>query len=386
MATVASLAQNSLSGPRFEIKLTEPVVDPHVGEEVPDKHVGGAELLAEVHQNGDGAGNTNVAHDDSPGITVLIQRAAGIEMVDPAAETVLLALATALSVPLVVVVSGNVGEEVVPPADGLLANQVDQSNDGSLLGELMKLMDHLAEAGGLLLAGAGKENHVALHVAGGLVVLAVAQLPAVVGDQESRVKEPAGHVADSLGSGEGTVAALVGKDPDAGTEETLEESVDTPEDHAGSLVGDVLGGHKVVPEVEGGGQKSNVTGDIAEAAEVGPLEAVLGNGIADLLDGEVGDLELVSVSVDELAVILLGSRGVSRGKRRKRGRRGRVTGRIGGGGGVARDGRVAVDSLSLRGVLLGSNAGRLSSSHGEGCRTSNWTNWRRWMLRKNSSG
>lgn len=52
-------------------------------------------------------------------------------------------------------------------------------------------------------------------------------------------------------------------------------------------------------EVEGGSERSDVAGNVAETTKTGAFEAVLGNGFADLLDCEVGNLELVAVGIKE---------------------------------------------------------------------------------------
>ena len=287
-----------------EQQLTEPVVDPQIGEEVPHRHVRPAESLSEEEEGRGGDGNADVAHHDQPGVAVLIQRAAGVEVVYAAAEAVPLALATTLALALVEVVARHVGEEVVGPADDLLADEVDEGGNGRLLGQLVELVNETAHPSGLLLAGARDEDHVALDVACRLVVLGVAELPAEVGDEESRVQDPADNVVEALRGREGAMAALMGKNPETGSEEALEEGVRTPEDDAGRLGGDEFGSDIVVPEVKGGGEEDHVAEDIAHAADVGPLKAVLGDGVADVLDGVVGHLELVAVRVNELAIRL----------------------------------------------------------------------------------
>jgi hypothetical protein len=296
-------------------KLTEPVVNPKVGNEVPDGHVVEAKLLNEEVQSGTRQGDTNVAQDDELGVAVLVKRAAGIEVVDTATETVVLALATALLLTLVVVVASNVGHEVVGPADQLLENKHDQSEGGSLLSEVGKLVGHLAETSSLLLASSGDKDHVTLHVSGSLVVLSVGDLPAEVGDEERRVENPAGDVVDEAGVRESTVATLVSNDPETGTEKTLENSIDGPETSAGGGAGDVLGGHIVVPDTKGGGKEDNVAKDVSVSLESGALETMLGNGIVDLLDGEVGNLELVAVGVEHNTIFGLGLGNVDLGER-----------------------------------------------------------------------
>lgn len=215
-----------------DVRLTEPVVDPEVRDAVPDGQVEPAKGAAEVIEGAEGDDQANVADEDVLGILGLVQRAGRVEVVDAASEAVVLALATALTLALVEVVAGDVGEQVVGPADKLLHDQHEESVGGRLLGQLRQLVDHLADASGVLLASAGEEDHVALHVAGGGVVLVVRDLPAKVGDEQGGVEEPAGDVVDEAGVGEGAVAALVGNDPETGAEEALQDGVDGPESTA----------------------------------------------------------------------------------------------------------------------------------------------------------
>lgn len=356
-ADEAELAVNSRGGTTDEVPLlsgvvgergvgvlevgdgNEPVVDPEVGEEVPDEHVGPAEGVAEVDEGGDGDGDADVGNNDPGSLTLVIEGRAGVEVVDTGEPAVLLALATALALLLVVVVAGDVGHEVVGPADELLTEKVDEGVDGGLLGQLGKLVSELADAGSLLLAGAGNEDHVALDVAGGLVVLAVGELPREVGDEKGGVEDPADGVVNQPGRRESLVTALVGKNPETGAEETLHEGVQAPENDTGSLGGNVLGSDIVVPEVEGDAEVDAVADDIGQAAKSRTLVAVLGDGITDVLDGEVGDLELVAVGVDQLAELGLVDLDVVGGQRGERGvggrtLKGRVEGRGIGGSGV----------------------------------------------------
>lgn len=209
----------------FLFRLTEPVVHPEIGNEVPDEHVGPAEGVAEVDEGSGSQANAQVAQQDQLGVLGLVQGAAGVVVVNAGEEAVLLALAATLTLALVVVVAGDVGQEVVGPADELLADQVNQGDDGGLLPELGQLVGQLPHAARLLLAGLGDEDHVALHVTGGLVVLAVGDLPAEVGDQQGRMQNPTDGVVQNLGGAEGLMTALVSKNPGAGAEEALHEGV-----------------------------------------------------------------------------------------------------------------------------------------------------------------
>lgn len=309
-------------------RLTEPVVDPEVGKEVPHEHVGPSECLGEVDESSSSNSDADVAQDDELCIPVLVQGASRVEVVNTTAETVALALATALALTLVVVVASDVGDQVVGPADQLLEDKHDEGESGSLLGQLGKFVDQFADAVGMLLTSARNKDHVSLHVAGGLVVLAMGDLPAEVGHKERRVKDPSGEVVDKTRVGEGAVTALVGNDPETSPEETLENSVHAPEDSSGGGRRNVLGGNEVVPEGEGGREADDVAEDVAVSLQGGALEAVLGNGIVDVLDGEVGRSEFVAVGVEETGILGLGLVDIDRRQRREGGGRSRSSGGI----------------------------------------------------------
>ena len=49
--------------------------------------------------------------------------------------------------------------------------------------------------------------------------------------------------------------------------------------------------------IEVGGHQNQIAGHVAQGAEGGTLVAVGGNGISNLLDGEVRELKLVSVGI-----------------------------------------------------------------------------------------
>lgn len=286
---------------RKRLQLTKPVVHPEVGDKVPHQHVLEAESLAKVHEASDSKTDAQVTEKHLAGVLVLIQRAAGVEVVDTSEQTVLLALATALTLALVVIVTGLVGDDVQRPADQLLSNQVEKGGDGCLFGQLGQLVNHTADPVGVLLAGAGHKDHVTLNVASGLVVLAVRHLPAEVRNEQARVENPADSVVDGLGGRESLVATLMGKNPEAGAKETLEHRVNGPEASASRLRGNVLWRYVVVENVKCGREEDHVTGNIAQATDSRAFEAVLWDGIVDVLDGEVRNLKGVAVRVDKFA-------------------------------------------------------------------------------------
>ena len=309
------------------------MVDPEIRNEVPHEQVGPAEVVAEVDESGDGNGETDVAQHDQLSILGLVERTAWVKVVDTVEETVLLALSATLELALVVVMASDIGQEVVGPANQLLTKKHDQGYNGGLLAELGQLMGQLAEARSLLLASLGYEDHVTLDVTGGLVVLAVGDLPAEVRHKEGRMEDPTDGVIEHFGGAEGLVTTLVSQHPHAGTEQALDEGVESPEHGAHGRRGDVLGGHVVVEEVEGRAQTRNVTEDIVETCGSGALVAVLGNGITDVLDGVVGDLKLIAVGVNELAEDgLLDGDSILRSEGGQRGGRGRGPRRVEGRG------------------------------------------------------
>lgn len=160
------------------------MVHPEIGNKVPDSHVGPAESVTKIGESAGSNDKTDIRENNVLGMLAVEDGAAGIKVVDTATIAVLLALATALTLTLMEVVAGDVGQEVVGPADDLLAKEVDQGVDGCLLAKLRQLVDHASNTIGLLLAGSGQEDHVTLHVAGGLVVSTVGELPAEVGNEE----------------------------------------------------------------------------------------------------------------------------------------------------------------------------------------------------------
>lgn len=292
--------------------LTQPVVDPEPGNDVPNEDSLEAVDLANESQDGESDGEAKVTEQDQLLVLALVKRAAGVEVADTTAEAVELALTLALGLLVVVAVAGDVEEQVHGPATDLLAEHVEGGVDRGLLKELVHLVHGSAGAGSEDIAGLGDEDHVALHVAGGLVVLSVADLPAEVRDEKGGVAEPADKVVQGLAVREGLVAALVGKNPETGTDKTLDDGVESPQTPTDAVRGNVLGSDKLVEEVESADQGDDVTGNVVEAGGSRTLKAVLGNGVSDVVDGVVGHLELVAVSVNQLfrrllLVVILGS-------------------------------------------------------------------------------
>jgi len=178
------------------------VVDPEVRNEVPDEHVDPAELVAEQVQDGTSDRDTEVTEQDQVLILALVQRAGWDEVVDTAAKTIVLANTLALGLLLVLVMASDVAENVCRPANKLLSDEVQKRGDWGILGELVELVGELAKTRRVDLSGGRVEDHVAVKVAGGLVVLAVGDLPREVWNEKCRVENPSNGVVDGLGGRE----------------------------------------------------------------------------------------------------------------------------------------------------------------------------------------
>lgn len=282
------------------------MVHPEVREDVPHSQIPPAEVLAYERKDAASDQKTQVRQQDQLLVLALIKRRAGQEMVD-ASIAVLAALALALSLTLMLVMTCNVAQQIPWPTDQLLANQHGSGVQRRLLHQLMHLMEDVAHAARMLLARARQENHVTLHVAGGFVVLSVADLPAEVRDQKSRVSEPANGVVEGFGGREGLVTALVRQDPQAGAEKALEESIASPQSCAEGIRRHVGRRAVGVEEVESACHKCYIASDVAQATKTRPLKAMLGDSITDILDSVVWKLELVAIGVNELLLLLLRS-------------------------------------------------------------------------------
>ena len=130
---------------------------------------------------------------------------------------------------MMLVVTSQVSEQVTGPAANLLADKHPGGPNRRLLQQLVHLMQNVAHLCGVLLASTRQEDHVPLHVAGGFVVLAMADLPTEVRDQQGRVTKPADSIIERLAWRKRLVAALVCQDPKASAKKALDEGVATPE-------------------------------------------------------------------------------------------------------------------------------------------------------------
>ena len=281
------------------------MVDPEIRKEVPDEQIGPAEVLPEEEEDSPRNSQTEIAQQDQVLVLPLVQRARGHEMVHTTANTILLAFTLSFTLPLVVVVSSDVCDQIGWPATNLLVDKMEEGVKWSLFGQFAELVDCLPDSGCILFASLGDEDHVTLDVASGFVMLAVGDLPREVGYEQRRVADPADGIIKRLRRRERLVSTFVCQHPQAGSEQALDYSVCRPQTSSTGRVLNRLGRDEVVKDVEGGRQTGHLSGAVAEATKPRPLEAMFRNGIADVLDRIVWNVELVAVRVEENTTLVL---------------------------------------------------------------------------------
>lgn len=111
----------------------QPVIHPEIWDEVPDEHVGETELLDTQVEERSSDSKTDIRVDNQVKVIVFIQRAAWVEVVNSRKPSIRLALPSTLNLSLVVVVSSNICDKVHWPSEQLLKDDIQRSNNGSLL-------------------------------------------------------------------------------------------------------------------------------------------------------------------------------------------------------------------------------------------------------------
>lgn len=142
-------------------------------------------------------------------------------------------------------------------------------------------------------------------MASGFVMFAVGDLPREIGNKQGRVADPSNSIVQALRRREGLMSTFVRQDPQTRAKTSLYESIGCPQNGAKGGRRNVLRSQECVEEVEGEGEGGNVSSHIAQATDGRAFETVSGNGVPDLFDGEVWDLELVAIGVEHLAIALV---------------------------------------------------------------------------------
>lgn len=205
----------------------------------------------------------------------------------------------ALELFLVVVMAAYVREQIHGPTGNLLFDEMTSGVDRRLLDKLMHLVKHSRRTSSVLVTSVRNEDHIAFHIASGLVMLAVADFPAEVWHQQSRVENPSNSVIKRPARRERLMTTFMGQYPKSSTEASLHKSVQDPESRSCYVRGDVLRSVEGVEYVESACETENVSSNIGETSQARPHETVLRYGIVNVLDGKVWNLELVAASVNK---------------------------------------------------------------------------------------
>lgn len=214
------------------------------------------------------------------------------------------------------VMSRDIGAHVQEPTRKLLSDHMSCRHDGRLLHELAQFVGVVTKLRGVLFAGLGHEDHVSLQMASGFVVFAVGNLPREIRDEQGGVANPPNRVVQPLRGRKGLMSTFVGQDPKTRAKASLYKGICRPQNGAQGGRRDIFRSQVRVEEVEREGEGSNVAGHIAQAPDGGAFEAMSGDRVPDLLDGEVWDLELVAIGVKQFPINLLdGESGIERGQR-----------------------------------------------------------------------
>ena len=114
-------------------------------------------------------------------VLVFEDGARGVEVVDSSKQAVLLPLTTALELFFVKVVARRIGKQVGWPSEKQAGKYVPSRVEWRVLHNLVELLGRDIPPLAMLLSRPRQEDHIALHVCCGLVMLAVGDLPGEVG-------------------------------------------------------------------------------------------------------------------------------------------------------------------------------------------------------------
>lgn len=201
----------------------------------------------------------------------------------------------------------SVSDQVRGPTKKLLQDQVAQDVERRISDRLLELLLpglgnvesvnlgfllDLADTG--VRPRAGHKDFVPGHVSRRGVVTRVRDSPRVIRDQEGGMQDPSDSIVDRLGRGKGLVSALVGDDPETGAEKAHgdgDEGVCGGTDDVVAELGQAKAGDgRVDVEVCPGEQAegNDILDDVEGRSDGRSVETVGGDGVEQLLDGELG--------------------------------------------------------------------------------------------------
>ena len=280
---------------------TQPIVDPKVGNDVSHREDKRAVLHADRRQSKSRRKETDIAQHDQVAVFLIIDRAVWVEMVDFTAKSIPLTDTAAVGSVFVVIVAGDVCGNVHDPAQCLLSEQRYCGHYWGLLPNLRHFVYQSADPGCILVPSYWYKDLVTFEMACRLVMLAVRDLPGEVRDTECGMQNETDSIVQRLRFGKCLVATFVSNDPHARHDEALDDGEDSPEGCESKSRLHARGQDIAEQRPIGCGLKE-VSGNICQATRSRADEAVLGYGSSDLVDGDVGDLELVPVRIQQDAM------------------------------------------------------------------------------------
>lgn len=262
---------------------------PEVGNKVQKDDIPCTNLRRGVVQNRTHDKQTQISQGNAEILRLGEKVAEGIEVAGRATDRTILGQTLGTG--------GDIQEEVQLPSEELVADELQEGDDGGFLGEMLELLDADVLLLGQFIVGPGDEDGVLLHVAGVAVVAGMGDLPGEVGDHQEGVGSPADNVVEGLMLGEGTMAAFMSQNPYSGADTTLEEAVDSPGEGAQRQRGEEVDVEGAVGE---DGAVEDVAGEVEEGGDNRGVEAFLGNGVLEGL--QAGDIIVI---VNGLLLLLL---------------------------------------------------------------------------------
>lgn len=122
------------------------------------------------------------------------------------------------------------------------------------------------------------------------------------------------------------MTTFMSKNPQTSTEETLNESVCSPETSSNGNIWDIFRSEVSVREVECHSKRHDIPSNIVQTSCSGSFEAVFWDGFVNVTDCVIGNLKLVAITIDQLLSSLFLLAGddlaiASKGREGSRGRR-----------------------------------------------------------------
>ena len=121
------------------------MIDPEIWDEVPHSQVPPTKVRAYVVEKTGHERQTQITVDDQFLVFLIDQRCRGLEVIDAAKESTLLADSATIFPMSIIIGAGHVRCDVQDPTQQLLTNEGDSSGNWSLFTQLRELVSELSE-------------------------------------------------------------------------------------------------------------------------------------------------------------------------------------------------------------------------------------------------